>query len=132
MARARGLSLTKFADEAGIRRGTLYKAFDRERDEGSHRIDTATAEALARAGNRSLSWVMSGEETVPAQSDAWYDEGLTMLIRKGLHASDARRLLDELQASYLAKLGQGQAGNAAQHGGNAGPLPRAAGQRKKS
>ncbi len=132
MAQDRGLTLTKFADEAGIRRATLYKAFDRERDEGSHRIDMATAEALARAGKRSVAWVLTGEETVSVDRDAWYDEGLTLLIRKGLHASDARRLLDGLIASHLEKLVQGQRGDAAQNRDDEGTSPRAIGRRKNA
>jgi hypothetical protein len=132
MAHDRQLSLTKFADEAGIRRATLYKAFEREATQGSHRIDTATAEALARAGRRSVSWVLTGQDTMLSESDPWYDEGLTLLIQKGLHASEARRLLDGLVASHLNKLGQGQPGDVVQHGHNEGGLRRIPGARKKA
>lgn len=98
MASAAGEDLTGFAKRAKLSRATLYAAFKREERVGSHRIDQATAEALALAGGRSVSWVLGEREgqqkLVPPEN--WYDEAMTILVRRGVHASEARQILDSL------------------------------------
>jgi hypothetical protein len=57
-------SLVAFAERVGIVRQTLYVAFDREKNEGEHRIDYSTAKLIADATGRTVSWV-NGEEPDP-------------------------------------------------------------------
>lgn len=55
--------ITAVAKRSGLNRGTLYAAFKRERDGGTHDIDGATAQALAKTLNRSAAWIIG--ETGP-------------------------------------------------------------------
>lgn len=60
---------TELARKLGISRQTLYAAFKRERDQGSHGIDSDTAIAIRRLTGRSLSWILTGEEDAPRAPD---------------------------------------------------------------
>lgn len=59
-------NMKALAKKLKINRATLYAAFKREKENGQHNIELATARAMARVSGRSVNWVLTGEDDSPA------------------------------------------------------------------
>jgi transcriptional regulator with XRE-family HTH domain len=68
LRRAKGWSWEGLAKAAGVKRQTLYKAFEREDAGGLHNMDGKTIHGLARALGRSTEWVSVGSGEVTQQT----------------------------------------------------------------
>jgi hypothetical protein len=73
-------TITAIAEKARVSRGTLQAAFKREEDEGSHRIDQTTAEKLARATGKSVSWIIEGSEPVAPKAEDTLENARTVAL----------------------------------------------------
>lgn len=90
------------AKKTKLSRATFYKAFDRERDEGSHNMDTSSLEKIAEAFDRSVEWVRSGsdgEEKAPPNTLENARLVAKLVVKEyALDERDAWLILYDLQA----------------------------------
>lgn len=103
--KARPESLTAFVDRIDIARGTLYEAFNRETEEGDHRLDKATAELVAKGLGKTVTWVNYGTEETPAGpgADLGTDEARLWQVLRHLVEEDGEDARDVFEVLTTAE-----------------------------